>query len=399
MTAAAGFVRYSHRLQAVRDALPAAGVDALLVTHPPNLRYLVGFDGSAGALLVTATACALVVDGRYATSANASVSRNPELSDVVVVVAERSLEEAAARLVMSGARLWNLGVEAAAMTLSRFDRFSEMLGAAEAAHPDALSAPRLRGTERVVEALRLVKDPTEVATLRNAAGRLSAVARRALAFACAGRTEREVAADIDAALRAAGFERPAFETIVASGPNSALPHYRAGGRRLMPGDGVVLDFGGVYEGYCVDLTRTVQLAPVTADFGRVFAAVKAAHAAAIAAVRPGIRASEVDGAARAALTERGLGEAFVHGTGHGLGLEVHEEPRIARAGPGGTDEVLRPGMVFTVEPGAYVPGFGGVRIEDDVLVVDGACDVLTDVPIERTGQGAPGTTAPPAEHR
>jgi Xaa-Pro aminopeptidase len=211
-----------------------------------------------------------------------------------------------------------------------------------------------------------------------------------------GRRERDVAADVDAALLRAGFERPAFETIVASGPNSALPHARPGDRRLEGGDAVVLDFGGVYDGYCVDLTRTVQLAPVTADFGRIFAAVKAAHAAALAAVRPGIPASDVDAAARDTLTRHGLGHAFVHGTGHGLGLEVHEEPRIGRAGSTGSGESLRPGMVFTIEPGAYIPGFGGVRIEDDVLVGEGACEVLTDVPIERRGQDAL-AAGPPAE--
>jgi Xaa-Pro aminopeptidase len=397
LTGTAPRAPYSRRLQALRDALPAAGVDALLVTHAPNLRYLAGFDGSTGALLVTASACTLVVDGRYATAATARVNADPELGDVAVAVAERSLEEAAAHLVMGGAPVWSLGVEAAAITLSRFDRLSELLGRAETAHPAGRAAPRLRATERLVEALRLVKDPFEAATLREAARRLSAVARGVPAYARPGRTERDVAADIDAAIRAAGFERPAFETIVASGPGSALPHARPGGRRLQPGDAVVLDFGGAYEGYCVDLTRTVQLAPATADFGRVFAAVRAAHAAALAAVRPGARASEVDAAARTALAAEGLADAFVHGTGHGLGLEVHEEPRIARAGTGSVDEVLRPGMVFTIEPGAYLPGRLGVRIEDDVLVTAEACDVLTDVPIEQAGDNGQGPAAP-AEH-
>lgn len=387
---------YARRLAALREALPAAGVDGLLVTHPPNLRYLTGFDGSTGALLVSATAFTLIVDGRYVTSARAQVAAHSDLQGMVVFVAERSLEEAAAHVVMSGAPIWNLGVEAGAITLSRFDRLSEALGTAEASQPEQGPAPRLRGTERIVEALRLVKDASEIATLRTAARLLSGVAREVMGFVLSDRREREVAADVDAALRRAGFERPAFETIVASGPNSALPHARPGDRRLEPGDAVVLDFGGIYDGYCVDLTRTVQLAPVSADFGRVFAAVKAAHAAAVAAVRPGIPASDVDAAARDVLARHGLGHAFVHGTGHGLGLEVHEEPRIARAGSTGSGEVLRPGMVFTIEPGAYIPGLCGVRIEDDVLVDEGACEVLTDVPIERMGQDAL-AAGPPAE--
>jgi len=142
---------------------------------------------------------------------------------------------------------------------------------------------------------------------------------------------------------------------------------------------VVLDFGGVYDGYCVDLTRTVQLAPSTAEFRRLFVAVAEAHAAAIAAVRPGTLTADIDHTAREALGRHGLGDAFGHGTGHGLGLEVHEEPRISKADPTRQPVSVEAGMVFTIEPGVYVPGVGGVRIEDDVLVVDGGCDVLTQV--------------------
>ena len=169
-----------------------------------------------------------------------------------------------------------------------------------------------------------------------------------------GRTERAIAADIEAAIREAGFSRPAFETIVASGPNSALPHARPTDRQLKAGDPTVLDFGGVYDGYCVDLTRTVQLGACSAALARLYAAVAEAQQAAIQAIRPGVVASDVDAAARQVLERHGLGDAFGHGTGHGLGLEVHEEPRIARPTPRNVDAVIEPGMVFTVEPGAYV---------------------------------------------
>jgi Xaa-Pro aminopeptidase len=373
---------YRHRLAIVRDALPGSGLDALLVTHPPNLRYLVGFDGSAGALIVSASRCDLVVDGRYLTSARERMAGDEDLRDVVVHLAERSYEEEVSRVVMSGTPIHALGVEAAAMSLSRFDRLSEALGRAEAVAADRRSAPRLRATERIVERPRMVKDASEAATVREAAFRLSQAAEEVQALVRVGRRERDVAADIDAAMRRAGFDRPAFETIVASGPHSALPHARPGDRVLEPSDGVVLDFGGIYDGYCVDLTRTVQLAPRTERFAKVFAAVRAAHAAAVAAVRPGLPASAIDAAAREVLTRHGLGEAFVHGTGHGLGLEVHEEPRITKAGMADVDETLASGMVFTIEPGAYVPGIGGVRIEDDVLVTEQGCEILTDVPIE-----------------
>ncbi len=390
-TASVPAAPYAQRVAAVREALAHAGIDGLLVTHPPNLRYLVGFEGSVGALVVSAGACVLVVDGRYVTSARERVSGSGELRDAVTVVhADRSIEEGVCRAVLEGPRIHNLGVEAAAMTLDRFDRLSEAFGRAEAAAGGSASAPRLRSTERLVERGRLVKDAAELATLRQAAAMLSAAARSIPSLVRAGRTERDIAGDIDAALRRAGFDRLAFETIVASGPNSALPHARPGRRVLEPGDGVVLDFGGVYDGYCVDLTRTVQLAPASAAFGRLFEAVRAAHAAALRAVRPGVAASAVDAAARNVLAERGLGAAFVHGTGHGLGLEVHEGPRIGKADRGLPDERLECGMVFTIEPGAYVPGLGGVRIEDDVVVVGGGCDVLTDVPIDQTGRAIDG---------
>jgi Xaa-Pro aminopeptidase len=185
---------------------------------------------------------------------------------------------------------------------------------------------------------------------------------------------------VDFELRRAGFERTAFETIVASGPNSALPHARPGSRRLGAGDAVVLDFGGVYKGYCVDLTRTGFIGHPPKSFSRLFNAVADAQAAAIAAVRSGVRASEVDGAARGLLAERGLDRAFGHATGHGLGIDVHEYPRIGRPTREAEDPLLRDGMVVTIEPGVYVPDVGGVRIEDDVLVGPDGAEVLTDIP-------------------
>ena len=167
---------------------------------------------------------------------------------------------------------------------------------------------------------------------------------------------------------------------MASGPNSALPHARPTARRLEIGDSTVLDFGGVYDGYCVDLTRTVQLGTPSAALGQLYEAVAKAHQAAVAAVRPGVRPSAIDAAARDVLVQHGLGDAFGHGTGHGIGLEIHEDPRIGREAPGVPDTPVEPGMIFTIEPGAYVPRTGGVRIEDDVLVTPDGCELLTDAP-------------------
>jgi Xaa-Pro aminopeptidase len=348
-------------------------VDALIVTHPPNLRYLCGFDGSLGAMLVTATECSLIVDGRYITVARERAAASEQLRFLNVELAPRSIEEGVAAAWQRSAPA-AVGVEGAVMTLDRFARLQ------------ALMPARFVPTERVVERARLVKDDGEIEVMREAGKRLSAAAIEALLAVRPGRSETAVAFDVELALRRAGFSKPAFETIVASGPNSALPHARPGSRVLADGDGVVLDFGGVYDGYCVDLTRTVQLGPASGSFSRIFEAVREAHAAAIAVVRPGIAASEVDAAARQALAARGLADAFVHGTGHGLGLEVHEEPRVTRQGTA-RDEILEPGMIFTVEPGAYLPGVGGVRIEDDVLVTAAGCELLTAVPIDPEGRG------------
>jgi Xaa-Pro aminopeptidase len=232
-------------------------------------------------------------------------------------------------------------------------------------------------TERVVERARIIKDEEEIAALREAGRRLAGVAKGVAALVRVGRTECEIARDIDQALGSAGFSRPAFETIVASGPNSALPHARPTDRLVQAGDATVLDFGGVYDGYCVDLTRTVQLGAASAALAGLYTAVAEAQRAALAAIRPGISASAIDSAARSVLERHGLGDAFGHGTGHGLGLEVHEEPRIGKVSPRLPDVVVEPGMVFTIEPGAYVPGVGGVRIEDDVLVTETGCEVLT----------------------
>jgi Xaa-Pro aminopeptidase len=236
----------------------------------------------------------------------------------------------------------------------------------------------------VIEALRRVKDADELAVLREAGARLSDVARRLLADAVLspGRSEIEVAAEVDHRLRQAGFSRPAFETIVASGPNSALPHARPTSRRLEEGDPVVLDFGGVFRRYCVDLTRTLCLGRASPTLERMHTAVVEAQRAAMAAVGPDVDPAAVDAAARTTLAAAGLADAFGHGTGHGLGLEVHEAPRIGQSRPGSAQEaLLEPGVVCTIEPGVYVVGTGGIRIEDDVAVTATGHERLTDVPL------------------
>lgn len=363
------------RLARVRAFVQAAEVDALLITHLPNIRYLTGFAGTAGAVILLPRDAFLVVDFRYITAARALVADLGSLLRTETF--DRSYDEAIVDLLRREGVV-RIGIEAAYLPVGRFNLLSSALaGTAPLPLSSRQPVPALICTERVVERARMIKDAGEIRALREGSRRLSGIAGRLTEWARPGRTEREVAADIDAAMRAAGFSHPAFDTIVAAGPNSALPHARPGDRRLEPGDPTVLDFGGVYDGYSVDMTRTVQLGRPSEALDRLYRVVAEAQQAAIRAVRPGVAASAIDTAARAILEREGLGEAFGHGTGHGLGLEVHEEPRITRPSAHVSDTTIEPGMVFTIEPGAYVPGLGGVRIEDDVLVTDDGCEILT----------------------
>jgi Xaa-Pro aminopeptidase len=360
------------RHAAIQQAIVDQHFDALVVTNPVNIRYLTNHVGSAGTAIVTRDALHLLIDFRYqeaVSSLQASTAACPTLRLRPVPASyDEALVEALVDFDVKA-----VGVEAAHLTVARHEWLTRAL---TSRGPEIT----LHSTERVVERRRLIKDRFEMSIVRDAAARLEAVADQAFERVRGGVSERDVAAAIEGAMRAAGYDRPAFDTIVASGPQSALPHHRAGARILAPGDLVVLDFGGILDGYCCDLTRMASVGTPSPEARRLYDAVREAQQAAIDAVRPGVTASSVDAAAREILVARGLGEAFGHGTGHGLGLEVHEEPRVGRPRSDGQDTRLEPGMIFTIEPGAYVPGFGGVRIEDDVLVTEKGSEVLTSVP-------------------
>jgi Xaa-Pro aminopeptidase len=356
------------RLQIVRRRLIELQLDALVVTALPNVLYLTNFAGSSAIVVLTADRLLFLTDSRYVTAISDMRGQPYECPDLELVEVEGSYEARLARLLNQFARV---GFEAAHLTVSRL---SWLQGHRE-------GGCELVQTEGIVERARVVKDSYELTTLRRAGRLLSDVTADVLRVVRSGQTERELALDIDFRLRRAGFERTAFETIVASGPNAALPHARPGERKLSKGDLVVLDFGGVYDSYCVDLTRTVSIGPASARARHVHAAVLNGHNQALAAVRPGASRFAVDEAARSVLDRAGMGAAFGHGTGHGLGLEVHEDPRITRkrSDVDSRDEALASGMVFTIEPGAYFPGWGGVRIEDDVVVTERGAELLTDV--------------------
>jgi Xaa-Pro aminopeptidase len=355
---------WSGRLQRLRDRLVGLGAEALVVSTPQNIAYLSNYSGSSGLLVVAADRVTLITDGRYEFSVRERLASG-QLAAVAVERVDRRYDLTLTAIVARAG--WpRVAFEAGHVTVAT-------AGSWQRAAPAVTWLP----TEQLVESIRTVKDDWEVTVYRRAGVMLAGVAAGLSEIVRPGHEEREIAAAIDRAVERAGFARAAFPTIVASGPNSAHPHARPGSRRLVAGDLVVLDFGGVLDGYCVDLTRTAAVAPVAPQAHALHAAVRAAQEAALAAIRPGVESAAIDAAARGVLDGRGLGAAFLHSTGHGLGLDVHEAPHLARAESGVT-QPLAPGMVIAIEPGAYVEGVGGVRVEDDVLVTASGCEVLTE---------------------
>src|SRR5438552_512836 len=361
------------RHDAVRDACARASVDALIVTSRSNVLYLTNFAGSAAIAVITPDRVQFITDFRYVTAVEILQQSPNACPDLQLTVVDGSYDATLTKLLMSlgGSRV---GFEAANITVSRHNWLTATLASMS-------NAPQLVAMEQTVERIRLRKDDYELSMLRESARRLSDVATGVFKEVRAGRTEREVALAIDGRIITAGFERTAFDTIVASGPNAALPHAHPGERRLGENELVVLDFGGVYRSYCSDLTRTVVVGTASDRAREVHAAVLEAHDSAIQSVAPGRSRFAIDAAARDVLARRGLGDAFGHGTGHGLGIDIHEDPKVTRrSGDVATDdELVDTGMVFTIEPGAYLPGWGGVRIEDDVLVTQHGVEVLTSV--------------------
>jgi len=351
------------RLQRLRTRLPDLEADALLVSQPENRRYLSGFTGSAGYLLITPREAVLATDFRYVEQAG----QQAPLYRVVRIGADPSWLADLARDL----GLRRIAFEAHHLTVAQHRAFAEAL---KRAFPQ--DGPALVGTMGVVERLRAVKEPGERARIERACE----IADRALLEVAEalrpGMTEREVAWRLERRMRELGAEAVAFEVIVASGPHSALPHHRPTDRPLREGEPIVIDLGARYEGYCSDMTRTFCLGEPDETFRTIYDTVLSAQLVALATLRPGMTAGEADALAREVIQRAGYGERFGHALGHGIGLAVHEHPRL---GPGSQDP-LEPGMVFTVEPGIYLPGWGGVRIEDTVLLEGEGVRPLNRVP-------------------
>lgn len=358
--AAAGHDSRPARLSALRDALGRADLDGLLVSALPNIRYLTGFSGSNALLFVTALECLLLTDFRYEAQVADEVG-----SAATVRIETTSLWNGLWSAMAGMPGVERVGFESGHLLHREFARLLEQGGRWQ-----------WRPTTEVVETLRAVKDHGEVAAIRRAVQMAEAALDRTLAALAPGLTEREVAGILERHLREAGSEAHPFPSIVASGPRSALPHARAGERVLTLGDFVLLDFGAVADGYCSDITRTVVLGPSSVAQREVYEIVREANRRASGAVRAGMRGMAADALARDYIDACGYGDAFGHSLGHGIGLEVHEAPRLART----VEAPLAAGMVVTIEPGIYRPGWGGVRIEDDVLLTVDGGEVLSTFP-------------------
>ena len=347
------------RLRRLQSELAPAKLDLLLITHLPNVRYLTGFTGSSAALLIGPSSATLFTDGRYVTQAK------EEVANARIVIGTKAPATAAAEFLLKRAKRPQaiLGIEPESLTAGARDRLASLLR----------GKARLRSAPPLVERARMVKDAGELRLIRCAIELGASLFRIACNTIKPGAREVEVAAAMEFEARSKGAEGMSFPTIIAAGPRSAVVHGRASAARIPRRGFVVCDFGVILSGYCSDRTRTVHVGQPSREARNLYAAVLEAQLAAIAKVRPGVTAAEVDEAARSALRKAKLAQYFTHSTGHGLGLEIHEAPRLAV----GQQQKLEPGMVVTIEPGAYIPGKGGVRIEDVVVVTPSGCDVLT----------------------
>lgn len=347
-------------MERLRRALDQISADAIIVSHLPNVRYLCGFSGSAGLLVVDRSEAVFFTDSRY------TIQSRHELVGAGVRMAKSGLIRAAGELLRARRSLRRLAYSPSQMTVAQ-----------KQALDSAISRKVLwRSDGGVVEKLRAVKDAGEIAAIREAAAIVSKTFQRTRRILHPGITELDVAAEIERDFKRQGAEGPSFGTIVASGKRSAWPHAHPTRKAVGKNELVVLDQGAILRGYCSDMTRTVFIGRASGKVRGLYEAVQEALEAGKAAAKPGAKAQEVDAAARAVLKRAKLARYFTHSTGHGVGLEIHESPRLGK----GDETVLTEGMVITVEPGVYIEGLGGIRIEDDIVVTARGAGELTTAP-------------------
>jgi len=345
------------RIERVQSMLSGFDVAGMLFFEEANIRYLTGFAGSDGALLVSGAKTLLLVDGRYTTQAK------DEAKGCDIIKFSDRMEGIAG--IISDLQLKRVGIESPAIDLSSYLKLK-----------DRVKGVSLKPLSGEIERIRMIKDGGEVSLLRQAAIMAARALEETVGHIRPGITERDIASILEMKMREAGSEKLSFETIVASGSNSALPHAVPGPREIQDGDFLTIDYGTVYRGYHSDETCTFAIRSVTEKQAAVYTIVKDAHDKAVDAVKAGIPCRDIDGIAREHITDAGYGEYFSHGTGHGVGLNVHEPPRLSER----AKDVLEEGMVITVEPGIYIPGLWGVRIEDTFMVEKDGCEILTKMP-------------------
>lgn len=347
---------HESRLQKVQAILADRQLDSLLISRPENRLYLTGFTGSSGVVLITREKAFLITDFRY-------VEQAGEQAPAFEVVKAETTATAALAELCQQLSLDRIGFESDFVTVDAFRSMKKSLEGR-----DLLPASGL------VESLRIIKDESEIALMRKAAAIADEAWGQLLSAIKPGAVERDLAVELEFKMRRLGAEGPSFNTIVASGVRSALPHGVASDKVIQKGDLVTFDFGAQYQGYCSDTTRTVMVGEPSPKQRKIYEIVLEAQVRGVRACRPGMTGQELDEVCRSYIREKGYADAFGHGTGHGVGLAIHEEPRVSIRG---SDTILKPGMVVTIEPGIYLPGWGGVRIEDSVLVTESGCERLT----------------------
>lgn len=352
--------RVQARLGRLRESLAGISADAILVSHLPNIRYLCGFSGSAGLLLVGAGAATFFTDSRY------TIQAKDEVSGASVKIAKAGLLKAGGELLRSRRSLRRIAYSPAHMTVAQKQAL------------DSAVSRKIRWIDDggIVEKLRSIKDATEVSLIREAAAIVSNTFDRTRRILHQRMTELDLAGEIERDFKRQGAEGPSFETIVASGARSAWPHAHPTSKTIARNELVVLDQGAILRGYCSDMTRTVFVGKAPRRVRSLYQAVLDALEAGKVAAKPGVKTQDVDAAARKVLQRAGLGRYFTHSTGHGIGLEIHEAPRIGK----GDETILAEGMVVTVEPGVYIEGLGGIRIEDDIVITARGAEELTTAP-------------------
>ncbi len=347
-------------MERLRRALEQISADAIVVSHLPNIRYLCGFSGSAGILVVDHSHADFFTDSRY------TIQSRHEVVGARVQIAKKGLLRAGGELLRARRSLRRLAYSPAQVTVAQKEALDSAIS----------RKVRWLSDGGAVEKLRAVKDANEIAIIREAAELVSRTFQRTRRILRPGITELDLAAEIERDFKRQGAEGPSFETIVASGERSAWPHAHPTRKAIAKNELVVLDQGAILRGYCSDMTRTVFVGRASRRVKYLYGAVQEALEAGKAAARPGAKAQDVDSAARNVLRRAGLGRYFTHSTGHGVGLEIHESPRLAK----GDETVLAEGMVVTVEPGVYIEGLGGIRIEDDIAITARGAEELTTAP-------------------